>query len=222
MSGKQSIVGEQLQDSPFTAGFLDLNSESRLAYGEPRTHYDAEEVAGLLLHRRVRPTLQGDRWGIPIDEIERQTSEPVIDTTHHYLSVPVTRLIHQATLQRDIRERLLRKIEEIKRQASGPNWDGEGAVPLEADTVAVARKLVSYFPSLEVEPDVLASPRGEIDFDWDIDRRISLIVCVCGPPDHDIVFLATNGGAEVRGREPWTDELPQLVRCCFERMKGYL
>ena len=131
------------------------------------------------------------------------------------------RLAHP-TLQEDIREHLLRMIDEVEQRASEPDWDGEGAVPLEAGTVAVARELVGCFPPLKVTPEVLASPRGEIDFDWDIDRRVSLIVCVCGPPRHDIVFLATNGGAEVRGREPWEGELPQLVRCCFERMKGYL
>ena len=126
------------------------------------------------------------------------------------------------TLQDDIRKHLLRSIDEVERQASKPDWDGDGAVPLQAGTAAVARDLVGCFPPMKVPPEVSASPRGEIDFDWDIDQRVSLIVCVCRPPRHDIVFLATNGDAEVRGREPWGGELPQLVRCCFERMKGYL
>ena len=117
---------------------------------------------------------------------------------------------------------LLRKIDEVERHASEPDWDGDGAVPLAAGTAATAKDLVRCFPPFDVSPEVSASPRGEIDFDWDIERNVSLIICVCGPPRHDIVFLAENEGSEIRGREPWKGELPRWVGCCFEHLKGYL
>ncbi len=132
-------------------------------------------------------------------------------------------LIHPTFQENTIvREHLLSMIDEVEQEANKPDWDGDGAVPLEAGTVAVARDLVGCFPSLKELPDISASPRGEIDFDWEIERRVSLTICVCRPPRHDIVFLSTNGATEVRGRAPWDGELPQPVRCCFEMMKGYL
>ena len=138
-------------------------------------------------------------------------------------SYKIASLIHP-TFQENTRDRehLLSMIDEVEQEANKPDWDGDGAVPLEAGTVAVARDLVGCFPSLKELPDISASPRGEIDFDWEIERRVSLTLCVCRPPRHDIVFLSTNGATEVRGRAPWDGELPQPVRYCFEMMKSYL
>jgi hypothetical protein len=120
---------------------------------------------------------------------------------------------------------LLSEIERVSEEASEPDWDGEGADPVGRDIVSVARKLVSLFPKV-MPPEVSATPHGEIDFDWLIRKDVMLTIAVCRHPRdqgrHEIVFVANFEDVEFRGREPWCDEMPQLVDCCFERMKGWL
>ena len=128
----------------------------------------------------------------------------------------------QQAQQDDVIHHLIRAIEEVAKQASKTNWDGEDALPVAPETAQIAKKLVRFFPILSEVPDVSASPHGEIDFDWAIDRRTMLTIGVCEPPDHDILFVANIGKSEFRGKEPWENELPQLAKCCFERMKGLL
>ena len=52
------------------------------------------------------------------------------------------------------RESLKQATYDLLKEASTPNWDGEGALPLTAETVAIAQKLVDRFPSYVASPDV--------------------------------------------------------------------
>ena len=126
----------------------------------------------------------------------------------------VDHVIHSSVLKKEIKE--------VARSASRSDWDGEDALPVHPNTVSIAIELASLFPNVKQLPEVSASPHGEIDFDWAVRGDIMLTISVCRPPKHDIVFVATIGEAEVRGREPWKNTLPQLVGCCFERMIGWL
>lgn len=112
-------------------------------------------------------------------------------------------------------------IDQVAKHASEPDWDGEDAFPLDPSTVSVAKQLAGLFPRFRQPPEVSASPHGEIDFDWSIGKRGMLTVSVCPPPSNDIVFVANLEDAEVRGRERWANRLPQLVSCCFNRVKGW-
>ena len=129
---------------------------------------------------------------------------------------------HQEALRNDIIQHLVRTIEKISKQASKANWDSEDALPVAPETAIVAKNLVRVLPAFSRVPDVSASPDGDIEFDWAIERHVMLTVSVCGPPEHDILFVANMEKSEFRGKEPWENKLPQLVKCCFERMKGWL
>ena len=118
---------------------------------------------------------------------------------------------------------LQREIDEVAKHASEPDWDGDDALPLDPSTISVAKQLASLFPPYRNPPEVSATPQGEIDFDWWIGKRGMFTVSVCSPPKNDIVFVANLEDAEFRGRERWVNNrLPQLVSCCFKRMKGWL
>lgn len=123
---------------------------------------------------------------------------------------------------RQDQQAILSRVREVAEEASKPGWDGDDEDPVDPKTAEVAAELVALFPATDTTPDVSASPRGEIDFDWSISGDVTLIVSVCRPPRHDIVFVAIVEGAEVRGREPWEGTLPKLVNCCFEKMKGLI
>ena len=124
--------------------------------------------------------------------------------------------------QYDIIQHLVSTIDTVAKQAAEANWDGEDALPVAPETEQIAKDLVRIFPAISKVPDVSASPNGEIDFDWAIERHVMLTVSVCGPPEHYIMFVANMEKSEFRGKEPWDNKLPQLVKCCFERMKGWL
>ena len=96
-------------------------------------------------------------------------------------------------------------------------WDGEGALPVSAETVSVALKLVDSFPSYLPNPEVFATPQGEVDFDWVPSREVMLTVSVGA--SQSIAFAGLFNGARLNGSEPWDDVLPHFVQCCFERLR---
>ena len=114
------------------------------------------------------------------------------------------------------RESLKQEVYGLIEEAGTENWDGEGALALAPETVAVAQKLIDHFPSYVVRPDVAATPHGEVDFDWIVSQDVMLTVSVC--PSGEIAFAGLFHDARLNGREPWTGALPQFVSCCFERL----
>ena len=114
------------------------------------------------------------------------------------------------------REPLKQDVHALLDCAGIDNWDGEGAVALDRETVGIAQALVDRLPSYVSRPDVAATPHGEVDFDWVVDRDAMLTVSAT--PSKDIVFAGLFNGARLNGREPWDGSLPHFVRCCFERL----
>ena len=115
------------------------------------------------------------------------------------------------------RESLKQEVQGLLEEAGTENWDGEGALALDPETVAIARKLIDHFPSYVVRPDVAATPHGEVDFDWIISQDVMLTVSTC--PSGEIVFAGLFHDARLNGREPWSGTLPQFIGCCFERLR---
>ena len=115
------------------------------------------------------------------------------------------------------RESLKKETSSLLEYACNEGWDGENSVALEADTVDVARQLIDRFPSYVTRPDVAATPHGEVDFDWIIDRDVMLTVSIS--PSKEVVFSGLFYDARLNGREPWTGEIPKFVNCCFERLQ---
>lgn len=117
------------------------------------------------------------------------------------------------------RESLKQEVYDLIEEAGIGNWDGEGALALAPETVAVAQELIDHFPSYVVRPDVAATPHGEVDFDWIVSQDVMLTVSVC--PSGEIAFAGLFHGARLNGREPWMGALPQFVGCCFERLREF-
>ena len=115
------------------------------------------------------------------------------------------------------RESLKQEVYDLIEEAGTENWDGEGALALDLETVAVAQKLIDHFPSHVIRPDVAATPHGEVDFDWIVSQDVMLTVSVC--PSGKIAFAGLFHDARLNGREPWTGALPKFVSCCFERLR---
>ena len=81
---------------------------------------------------------------------------------------------------------LKREVHGLLEDAGIEDWDGEGALALAPETVAIAQKLIDEFSPHVSRPDVNATPHGEVDFDWVIDRDVMLTVSV--GPSKEIAF----------------------------------
>ena len=116
-----------------------------------------------------------------------------------------------------IRESIKRKVHELLEHAGTDDWDGEGALALAPNTVEIAQKLVDSFPIDVGVPDIAATPHGEVDFDWIIDRDLMLTVSIGS--SNEIALAGLFCEARVEGSEPWNGALPHFAHCCFERLR---
>ena len=112
---------------------------------------------------------------------------------------------------------LKREVHSLLEDAGTEDWDGEGAIPLAPETTDLAQKLIDKFPPYIGRPDIAATPHGEVDFDWIVDRNVMLTVSV--GPSKEIAFAGLFHGARLNGCEPWEGMLPQFVNYCFERLR---
>lgn len=112
---------------------------------------------------------------------------------------------------------LKQEVYALLKQYGVEDWDGEGALPISADTVALAQKLVDCFPDYIDRPDVSASPHGEVDFDWAVSKDVMLSLAVC--PSGEIAFAGLFYGSRLNGSEPWHNSLPHFVESCFQRLR---
>jgi len=115
------------------------------------------------------------------------------------------------------RTSLKREVHSLLEDAGNEDWDGEGALALAPETADLAQKLIDEFPPHVSRPNVNATPHGEVDFDWVIDRDVMLTVSV--GPSKEIAFVGLFHGARLNGCEPWEGMLPQFVNYCFERLR---
>ena len=111
---------------------------------------------------------------------------------------------------------LKQDVGKLLEKAREENWDGEGAVALSPHTVEIAQQLIDKFPSYIAEPDVSASPHGEIDFDWANSQNAMLTVSV--EPSGKIAFAFLSGNTRVRGSEEWKRVLPKFMECAFREI----
>lgn len=114
---------------------------------------------------------------------------------------------------------LKQEVDSLLESAGEENWDGEGAFALVPSTVTIAQKLIDEFPSYVSNPDVAATPHGEIDFDWVIDQDTMLTVSV--GPSNEIAFAAIFHTTRLHGSEVWGGTLPHFINCCFERLGNW-
>ena len=118
---------------------------------------------------------------------------------------------------RDRDVQLQRKILDLLERAGKENWDGEGARAISEETANIAQKIVIEFPSGIEEPDISASPRGDIDFDWVAKEDVMLTISVVS--SGKIVFALMLGDLHLSGTEPWKGNLPEFLDCCFEHLR---
>lgn len=124
-----------------------------------------------------------------------------------------------------VRAALRAELGRIPVSCGEPNWDGEDAQAVALRTVEIAKSVLAKLPAYalapEFDPDVSATPRGEVDFDWVTPGNAMFTISI-GPADR-IVFACTFSDEErVSGSGPWNGELPAYIDGCFRRLHDCL
>ena len=114
---------------------------------------------------------------------------------------------------------LKREVDELLESAGYENWDGDDALPVTQDLVDIAHEVIDKLPFESIlKPDIEATPHGEIDFDWVIDRNTMLTISV--GPGGVIAFAGTCTEGNIRGQKEWAGKLPHFIDCWFECIEG--
>ena len=99
-------------------------------------------------------------------------------------------------------------------EATEPNWDGFGALPVQGDACQAARLLVEQLPSWADSPSVGVDPDGEVSFEWinGPRRRFSISLNDRGR----LAYAGMYGPRRTRGIDYFFDQVPSVV---FENLR---
>ncbi len=113
------------------------------------------------------------------------------------------------------RAEVMRTVEEAAERATVPDWDGEGAMPVEQTTVSYASRFLWLLPRGVPSPSVLVDRDGDIVFDWGPHPRKTFSVSVAR--DGSLVYAGLFGLATTRGRENLLEGLSAAMLFYIER-----
>ncbi len=118
--------------------------------------------------------------------------------------------------QRPERPNLKGRIRELLRTAGSNNWDREGALAVSQEAVEVALQLADKLPAGIDDPDVAATPHGEVDFDWMAGRDAMLTISI--DSDGTLAWAALFDECKSRGTARWAGELACPIDCCLQHL----
>lgn len=107
------------------------------------------------------------------------------------------------------RRELKQALRELASECSAPDWDGEGAAPVEPSTLAHARRFVDALPMGLPEPEPGVHPDGEIAFSWLGSKGHRLSIAV-GPTGR-ITYAYRRLPSKMNGTEWLGDRIPETL-----------
>lgn len=130
-----------------------------------------------------------------------------------------------------IEERVLRALKDLRSASRGMafdalysaflecgahGWDGQDAVPVTADTFALARDFLTGLPAAFPSPEVAALEDGTVSLDWFPDAESMVSVALY--PDRRVVFASVTGGRRIRGAEVMDEHVPDAILAELRRL----
>ncbi len=64
------------------------------------------------------------------------------------------------------RDGALADLERVAQECSAPDWDGEGALPVDRAAVGRAERFIRALPASVPVPEIAAEPDGSVSLDW--------------------------------------------------------
>lgn len=98
---------------------------------------------------------------------------------------------------------------EVFENASLPNWDGKGSMPVDRKTLILAKELVESLPMAYRTPTICGEPDGHVELEWYVHPRQILTVSV--NPDGRLHWAALIGEEDPRGSCRFYGETPNTL-----------
>ncbi len=90
-----------------------------------------------------------------------------------------------------------------------PDWDGDGAEAISAETYEVARCLLASLPRDMPLPSISAEPDGQLNFEWYQAPRRLLSASISA--EGTLYWAALISSEDPRGSCPFVDQFPQTL-----------
>ncbi len=108
------------------------------------------------------------------------------------------------------------ELREISNQWRTANSDGDGAEPIDADTLRNAHRLVEALPCGYPLPSVSAEPDGHVDLEWY--RATNRLLSVSVSREGVLYYAALVGEEDPRGRCRFDGEIPETILYWIQRV----
>lgn len=105
---------------------------------------------------------------------------------------------------------------EAAQEASRPNWDGQGGLPITQGALAQAFAFLDVLPTTLSEPDVSVDPDGEISFGWSLGPRRAVTASISAAGQ--ISFAALIGASRLHGTYYLLDALPEPLTFALQQL----
>ena len=96
------------------------------------------------------------------------------------------------------------------------NWDGYNALPVQTATLRNTYVLIERLPLGYPLPSIGAEPDGNLTLEWYLHSR--WIVSVSVSPEGILYYAALFGNSDIRGSEPYFDEMPKPILDLIQRV----
>ena len=101
-------------------------------------------------------------------------------------------------------------------ECSTPNWDGEGAFPVDEATRETARVFLGALPGGVPQPEISADKDGEINFEWYLQPRQAFSVSL--GKSGVLSFAGLFGRNTIHGKEEFHGEIHPVVLQQIDRL----
>jgi hypothetical protein len=107
-------------------------------------------------------------------------------------------------------------LEELADECGEADWDGYGAMPVEAETIEEAKRFARTLPTAVARPTVAAEPDGQVAFEWHVAPARTLSVSISA--EGELHYSALIGTSRHYGTEPFLGECPRSILDLIERV----
>ena len=110
---------------------------------------------------------------------------------------------------------VMRAVELAASRAELPDWDGDGAAPIEQTTLKYAARFLFALPQGIPSPSVLIDRDGDVVFDWGSSAQHTFSVSIAR--DGTLAYAGLFGRARTRGRENLSEGMSASLLAYIER-----
>ncbi|MBW2059957.1 MAG: hypothetical protein JRI95_00175 [Deltaproteobacteria bacterium] len=123
---------------------------------------------------------------------------------HKHLDMARDKINQVATTKLPL-DRMIEALQEIREEASEPNWDGYDAEPISDNTYYQAREMLLYWiSSYTLLPELSPEPDGGIGFEWYKKNKQVFVISVDG--SNEVTYAGIFGLEKEHGVVPYTPD----------------